>query len=219
MRVPLERAHRIQRVDRVRLRLIWPGRPPLRIAVPPVVGLEHNVACARQRVDVRDVSLGRPVLARRDVPMVENDGRPAGRGLIARWDRQQRVLLQPLGEIGRDITVVIRAGGQALLDGDIASGKALPAQKGDRKAVWPVDRSGPVGYGAACRVGERGCLAMAGRRAGDAEEQCEAEQELRQPPMVAMGAGHELGVLDRVSRLTLLVMVEPGGQRMKLCVG
>ena len=73
------------------------------------------------QVHISDVALCGDIHLRRDITMVEDDHRPAGRRLFTRGNSHQRIDLQSFGEVRYIIAVVIAAWRERLFDGDVAA--------------------------------------------------------------------------------------------------
>ncbi len=74
----LDRGQAIEHVDGVIRVAVGTACLTFGKAMPTIVGTEDNIAIAGKAIDIGDVTLGRPIDLRRNVAVVEDDGRPAG---------------------------------------------------------------------------------------------------------------------------------------------
>ncbi len=160
--VGLDRGERVQHVNRVARRAIGSGGFSFGKGMAAIVRAEYDVAVARKRILVGNIALGGAVDGWGDVAVVEDDRRPTRCRLPALRHRHVGVDLQPFGEIGNQVAVVVAAGRKRLLHGDGAARRLLLRQPGERKCDG-VDGRARDGCGAG-----RG----RGRRAGTHSRRC-----------------------------------------------
>jgi hypothetical protein len=142
--VRLQRGQRVEHVGGVVSRAEAGLGLALGLAVAPVVGLDGDVAGARKGVLVGHITLGGDVLCRRDVAVVEDHHRPAGRGFWTIGHGHQGVYLQAVRAVRDDVAGIVGAGRQGLLEGDFAARVGPRTLDRDRQGV-SIDRDGRGG--------------------------------------------------------------------------
>src|SRR5690606_29036682 len=125
----------VEHVDDVVAVAVWAARLALGAAVAAIGGAKDDVAAAGEVVDVLHVALGRAVLLRRDVDVVENDDRPARGGSLAVGHGQQGVDFVAVRQVGGDEAVVVVPRLQFRLDGQRAAGVVAAAHHLDHQRV------------------------------------------------------------------------------------
>jgi hypothetical protein len=143
----LDRSDRVEHVNGVAGAAIGAAGFAFRAVVAAIVDPEDHVAGAGDAVHVGDVALGGAVDVRRDVAVVEDDGREAALRHFAIRDGQQAVDPQPFGLVPGIIAAIIETAIQLCLDHDVAAG-VIPCPHGlDAHRVGDGRGGGDLGPG------------------------------------------------------------------------
>ena len=146
-RVALERADGVEHIHGVIGRAVTTRGHAFRIAVAAIVRPEDDVTGAGEVIYIGHITLGRAVLLRRNIAVIEDNHRPTtGRPGAAR-NRQQRVNLQPFRSVGGDVTVVVTSRRQRLLQADLAAGITPLAHHFDHQGMAHRRRRYSLGVG------------------------------------------------------------------------
>jgi len=103
--------------------------------MPSVIRAENDVAVHGDIIHISHISLSGAVLVGRDIPVVKDDYRPAGRRFFPERHGQQGIDLQPLRHVRGDIAVVIQAWFKHLFDHNLTAWEVSLAQVFNRERV------------------------------------------------------------------------------------